>query len=84
MKQHHIQFVEDSRVLVNIQGNVTGLIKKDLNDNTHDKYTNALVEYKTLSVGETFLASKIELLQRQSTISLFLLVKSLARCCPSL
>ena len=51
--------VEDSRVLVNIQGNVTGLTEKDLNDNTDDKYTNALAEYKTLCAGETFLASKI-------------------------
>lgn len=51
---------DSAAVVVTVDGTVTGLTEKDINDNIEDKYTNALEEYKKFFVGaDNALASKI-------------------------
>ena len=51
---------ESAAVVVTVDGTVTGLTEKDINDNKDDKYANALTEYKKFFEGaSTALASKI-------------------------
>ena len=51
---------DSAAVIVTVDGTVTGLTEKDIDDNKDDKYTNALTEYKKFFAGaSTALASKI-------------------------
>ena len=51
---------DSAAVFVTVDGAVTGLTEKDINDNKDDKYANALTEYKKFFEGaSTALASKI-------------------------
>lgn len=51
-------------ITVSANGTVTGLTELDIDDNSSDKYDNALIEYKELLSGESLLGSKIGLLIR--------------------
>ena len=50
---------DSAAVVVTVDGTVTGLTEKDINENTDDKYINALTEYKKFFEGDSALTSKI-------------------------